>query len=261
MDAAPYWEVCDGDGPYLLLIHGFLSSKAQWLLNLEALGRVCRPVLLELYGHGASPAPTDAGRYETGSYAATIETIREELGAERWFVCGYSLGAAISIRYALTHPSRLHGHIFTNSASAFADPALADSWRANASTAAARIRNGGKAALERIAVHPKHARRLPPTVYDALVADAESISPAGIANAMERTMPTASVRGDLQRNTRPALLIQGRFEKRFAPHRAFAERAMPHLEVVAVDSGHAVNMQAADAFNAAVASFIQAHAP
>ena len=261
MDAAPYWEVCDGDGPYLLLIHGFLSSKAQWLLNLEALGRVCRPVLLELYGHGTSPAPEDAGRYEIGSYVAAIETIREELGAERWFVCGYSLGAAISIRYALTHPSRIHGHIFTNSASAFADAALTDSWRANANTAAARIRNGGKAALERIAVHPKHARRLPPTVYDALVADAESISPTAIANAMERTTPTASVRGDLQRNTRPALLIQGRFEKRFAPHRAFAERTMPHLEVVAVDSGHAVNMQAADAFNAAVAAFIQAHAP
>ena len=261
MGAAPYWEVCEGDGPYLLLIHGFLSSKAQWLLNLEALGRVCRPVLLELYGHGASPAPADAGCYETGSYVAAIDAIRKKLGAEQWFVCGYSLGAAISIRYALTHPSRVHGHIFTNSASAFADAALADSWRANANTAAARIRNGGKAALERIAVHPKHARRLPPTVYDALVADAESISPTGIANAMERTMPTASVRSDLPRNTRPALLIQGRFEKRFAPHRAFAERTMPHLEVVAVDSGHAVNMQAADAFNAAVASFIQAHAP
>lgn len=261
MGAAPYWEVCEGDGPYLLLIHGFLSSKAQWLLNLEALGRVCRPVLLELYGHGASPAPADAGCYETGSYVAAIEAIRKKLGADHWFVCGYSLGAAISIRYALTHPSRVHGHIFTNSASAFADAALADSWRANASTAAARIRNGGKAALERIAVHPKHARRLPPTVYNALVADAESISPSGIANAMERTMPTASVRADLQRNTRPALLIQGRFENRFAPHRAFAERTMPHLEVVAVDSGHAVNMQAADAFNAAVAAFIQAHAP
>ena len=261
MGDAPYWEVCDGDGPYLLLIHGFLSSKAQWLLNLEALGRVCRPVLFELYGHGASPAPADAQRYETGSYVAAIEAIRERLGVERWFVCGYSLGAAISIRYALTHPASIHGHIFTNSASAFADAALADSWRANASAAAARIRSGGQAALERIAVHPKHARRLPPAVYDALVADAESISPEGVANAMERTMPTASVRGDLQRNTRPALLIQGRFEKRFAPHRAFAERAMPHLEVVAVDSGHAVNMQAADAFNAAAASFIATHAP
>lgn len=261
MGATPYWEVRPGEGPYLLLIHGFLSSKAQWLLNLEALGRVCRPVLLELYGHGASPAPADAQRYETGSYVAAIDAIRKALGAEQWFVCGYSLGAAISIRYALTHPARVHGHIFTNSASAFADAALADSWRANASAAAERIRSGGKAALERIAVHPKHARRLPPAVYDALVADAESISPVGVANAMERTMPTASVRGDLKHNMRPALLVCGRFEKRFAPHRTFAECTMPGLEVVAVDSGHAVNMQAADAFNAAATAFIDAHAP
>ena len=261
MGDAPHWEVCDGEGPYLLLIHGFLSSRAQWLLNLEALSRVCRPVLFELYGHGASPAPADAQAYAVDSYVAAIDAIRDQLGAERWFVCGYSLGAALSIRYALTHPDRVHGHIFTNSASAFADAVLVDSWRDNGSASAQRIRSGGKAALERIAVHPKHARRLPPAVYQALVADAESISPDGVAYAMERTMPTASVRSDLHRNERPALLVHGRFEKRFRAHREFAEQTMPRLAVVEVDSGHAVNMQAADAFNAAVASFIRDHAP
>ena len=259
MASGPYWEEHPGEGPFLLLIHGFLSSRAQWQPNLHALSAVCRPVVMELYGHGRSPSPADASCYEPTSYAGAIDAIREALGADTWFVCGYSLGAAISIRYALGYPHRIRGHVFTNSASAFAEPRLSDAWRANAAKSAQRIRDGGRPALERIAVHPRHARRLPKALREALVADAALIDPEGIANAMERTMPTASVRTDLAMNSRPALLVCGRFEKRFAAHRAYAQASMPHLAVADVDSGHAVNMAAADAFNTAVAAFIVAH--
>ena len=255
----PHWEVHDGSGPYLLLIHGFLSSAAQWLPNVAALGEVCRPVTLELYGHGRSPSPKELAHYPTPRYAEAIDGIRRQIGVEDWFVCGYSLGAAVSIRYALDYPERIRGHIFTNSASAFAESRQRDSWRANARESAARLRAGGKAALERIAVHQKRAKRLPSNVHEALLADADRIDPEGIANAMESTMPTASVRDELKHNKKPALLVCGRFEKRFAPHRAHAEAVMPHLDVVEVDSGHAVNMAAADAFNAHVAAFIAAH--
>lgn len=255
----PHWEVHDGSGPHLLLIHGFLSSAAQWLPNIAALGEVCRPVTLELYGHGRSPSPEALIHYRTPKYAEAIDGIRARLGVEDWFVCGYSLGAAVSIRYALDYAERVRGHIFTNSASAFAESRQRDSWRANARESAARLRAGGKAALERIAVHPKRAKRLPSDIHEALLADADRIDPEGIANAMESTMPTASVRDELKHNRKPALLVCGRFEKRFAPHRAHAEAVMPHLDVVEVDSGHAVNMAAADAFNAHVAAFIAAH--
>ena len=259
MASGPYWEAHSGEGPYLLLIHGFLSSRAQWQPNLTALSAVCRPVVMELYGHGRSPSPTEAGCYQTTSYAGAIDAIREALGADTWFVCGYSLGAAISIRYALGYPQRIRGHIFTNSASAFAEPRLADAWRANARESAQRIRDGGATALERIAVHPRRAKRLPKALHAALVADAARIDPEGIANAMEHTMPTASVRADLRANAKPALLVCGRFEKRFAAHRAYAQATMPHLAIADVDSGHAVNMSAAEGFNAAVAAFITAH--
>src|SRR2546427_30665 len=47
-----YYDVHDGTGPYMLMVHGFLSSRAQWGPNLTALARVARPVVLELCGHG-----------------------------------------------------------------------------------------------------------------------------------------------------------------------------------------------------------------
>src|SRR6478672_7352834 len=114
-------ETHGNDGPHLLLVHGFLMSRAQWLPNLQALSEVCRPVVVELLGHGRSSAPSDPASYHPDAYVAAFDDIRRSLGVDRWWLCGYSLGAGLTIRYALTHPDRVFGHAFTNSTSAFAD--------------------------------------------------------------------------------------------------------------------------------------------
>src|SRR5690349_20972563 len=116
-------EIHGGEGPLLLLVHGMLASRAQWQLNLPALRRVCRPVVVELLGHGRSPAPTHPDPYRPSAYVLEFERIRAELGAERWILCGQSLGAALTLRYALDHPERVQAQIFTNSNSAFASRA------------------------------------------------------------------------------------------------------------------------------------------
>lgn len=255
------YEAHPGTGPFLLLVHGFLTSRAQWRLNVAALGEVCRPVVVDLYGHGASPAPAAPEAYAPCAYVNAFELMRAALGAERWLVCGYSLGGALTIRYALTHPERLLGHVFTNSMSAFADAAQTRRWAAGADAAGASIRAAGKAAIERMPVHPKRARRLPRPVARALVEDAERLAPIGIANTVQHTTPAASVREAVRGNAVPALLACGRFEKRFQPHRAFAKAHMPRLDVADLDAGHAVNMEDAAGFNGTVCDFVRRVAP
>lgn len=83
-----HFDVHGRKGPYLLLVHGFLSSRAHWILNLEELSAFCRPVVVELLGHARSPAPDDPLAYAPESYVAEFEAIRKILGAERWLVCG-----------------------------------------------------------------------------------------------------------------------------------------------------------------------------
>jgi 2-succinyl-6-hydroxy-2,4-cyclohexadiene-1-carboxylate synthase len=58
-----YYDIHDGTGPYVLMVHGFLSSRAQWRPNLAALACVTRPVVLELWGHARSPAPEELALY------------------------------------------------------------------------------------------------------------------------------------------------------------------------------------------------------
>jgi pimeloyl-ACP methyl ester carboxylesterase len=251
-----HWHAHDGRGPPLLLVHGFLTSASQWLANLDALATVCRPVTVDLYGHGHSPSPDDPAWYTPDAYVEAFEGIRRALGVEAWFLCGYSLGAGLTLRYAFDRPESVLAHAFTNSSSGLASAAESEAWRAGANDAAARIRAGGREAIERIAVHPRHATRLSPAVYDALMADAERLDPVGVAHTIAATNPAVSVRDRLVQNRRPAALLCGRREERFLPKRDYAAQSMPLLEVIDLDVGHGVNMEDPPAFDRALTDFI-----
>ena len=253
----PHWQVHPGTGPYLLLVHGFLMGPNQWHPNLAALGRVCRPVVVDLLGHGRSPAPAEAERYQPGAYVEAFEAIRQALGTERWLLCGYSLGAGLTMRYALLHPQRVIGHAFTNSTSALADAEQVALWRAEGEASAARIMAGGRKAIERIPVHPRFAKRIDPASRTLVLADAARLKPQGVANAIRYTTPEASVRDDLGDNQRPALLLNGARERRFQSHRQFVADHMRQVRIVDLDAGHAVNLEAAAAFNQSLADFIK----
>ncbi len=253
-------ETHGNGGPHLLLVHGFLMSRAQWLPNLQALSEVCRPVVVELLGHGRSSAPSDPASYHPDAYVAAFDDIRRALGVERWWLCGYSLGAGLTIRYALTHPDRVFGHAFTNSTSAFADAEQTTAWKNGAADAAAKVEAAGIDAIERMPIHPRHAKRLPKDLYDALMVDAARLSPLGIANTLRHTNPNATIRARVAENTAPALLVCGHEETRFAPHREFARTRMPNLTIVDLPAGHGVNMEDPHGFNQALVDFVSGRA-
>ncbi len=211
--------------------------------------------MVELWGHGRSPSPEDPALYHPDAYVSAFEAIRGELGADRWLVCGQSLGAALTLRYALAHPERVLRQVFTNSVSALAEEEWVVQRRAAAGRLAAALAEGGREALERMPIHPARARRIPPAAHRALLEDAALLDPDGVARALQYTIPDSSVRELVSTNRVPALLVYGEREKRFLPHREFAERAMPHLETVGLDAGHAVNLEAAEGFDAAVGRF------
>ena len=249
-------EALDGDGPPILLVHGFLMGNRQWDPNRDALQSFCRPILVQLLGHAGSPAPDNDAAYHPESYVDAFERLRAALAVESWCLCGYSLGGALTLRYALTHPERIDRHVFTNSTSALADDKLVATWKADAETSAGRIERGGHEAMARIPVHPRFARKLEPTLYQTLLAQAERHSPEGIAQTIRHTTPNASVRARLATNTVPALLINGTRERRFQRHAAFAEATMPQLTTARVEAGHGMTMEAPDAFAAALRSFL-----
>ena len=260
MEPRLHWEEHPGDGPPMLFVHGFLSSRAQWRENVGPLGAVCRPVVVELWGHGRSPAGRSPRDYSAAGYLEQFEAIRERLGTERWYLCGQSLGASLTLRYSLAFSERVIAQVFTNSNSAFATAEIILERRRIAAEAIEDIDARGLAAVEDLPVHPRGARRLPPRLHEELVADASRIEPRAIADSYRHLNVDVSVREAARTISVPTMMVCGSYEKRFAPHRDYAAANVPGLRVVDLPAGHAVNAQRHEEFNAAVAAFLWAGA-
>ncbi|MGP8119437.1 MAG: alpha/beta fold hydrolase, partial [Xanthobacteraceae bacterium] len=243
-----------GDGPHLLLVHGFLSSRAQWRPNLAALKQRVRPVIVELWGHGRSPVPDDPVAYRVTTYIDAFEAIRRELGVDRWLVCGQSFGAGLTIRYAHSHPAHVLGQIFTNSVSALSAPGEREG-DAKRVVQADALESGGRAAIEALRFHPRFATRFAGDVKREMLEDAARIQPAAVANAIRYTTPQLSVVDCLGELKVPSLLVNGLWERPFQPLRDRAAKLLPSLEIVDLAGGHSINVEAPALFNDAVVRF------
>jgi 2-succinyl-6-hydroxy-2,4-cyclohexadiene-1-carboxylate synthase len=245
-----------GNGPYLMLVHGMCSSRAQWRPNLAALEGFCRPVVVELLGHGRSETPDDPAAYTVAAYIARFEALRVELGAERWAVCGQSFGAGLTLGYALAHPERIVAQAFTNSSSALG-PAHPPEDEAARRARAQGFEARGRAALEAMAFYPKRTGRLPADVEDELLRDAALISVRGVALGVGYTSPELSVAARFGETRVPTLLVNGRREKRFQPLRDQAETALPGLAIADLEGGHPVNLDCPDGFVGAMRDLLE----
>ena len=253
----PHVEVHEGNGPPLLLIHGIMAGRALWAANLGPLREVATPVVLELFGHGRSPTPHELERYDVDAYVEVIDEIRSSLGFGRWLLFGHSLGAALTVRYALQHPDRVIGHGLSNSATALADDAWRDQIRSTVDEQARVIESASPDELRRLRINPINSRHIVPLVREQLVADSALLSPLGVASHVRSVARAESLRPRVSSNQVPCLLVAGRHESAFVEPAGFAEDRMPHLTVVRLDAGHSPNAEAPDPFNDVLASFVR----
>jgi len=243
--------------PVLLLLHGFLSSRAQWIPNIKSLCEFCRPVTAELWGHGSSPVPGEAKYYKAAGYSEAFETLRKEIGVGSWFVCGQSFSAGLIANYSLQHPEVVRGQILTNSLSAFSPPTRYGSDEDREAQAKA-VEAEGLHAIEKFRFHPRYAKRFPAEIKQAMLADAARLSPKGIANAIRYTRPELSVLGRFERTLVPTLIVNGLRENGFQPLLEGIKPLLQSLKVVDLDGGHSINIEAASSFNEVVKSFMTA---
>jgi len=192
-------------------------------------------------------------------YVSEFEAIRRALGADRWFICGQSLGAALTLRYALDRPEAVIAQVFTNSNSALAGSEWAVRVRPIMEAQARRLEAEGRRALDAHPLNPSNGRRLPADVREALAADYELHDPRGVALTGCQTVTNSSVRDREAGNTVPTLMVVGEREKAFQGQALYAERTIAGLDVLRLDAGHAVNAEAAEEFNSGVRGFLAKH--
>ena len=253
----PYFEIEPDNGkPPLLLLHGFLMSGAIWQDNISHLSQTARCIRMELFGHNRSPSPDAPESYHPDHYFECLETLRQELGYDRWSICGHSLGAALGLSYALAYPASVDAVIFTNSRSALADRRETESAPLPADFEK-RLVDGGVSGLSDLCAHPNRMRYVPSHTREMLIADSNRHDPRGIARTIQFTAPHVNVRNRFHKLSCSVLLVNGTRERRFQPLKQWASSARTGMKVVDLDGGHSVNAEAAPDFNRVAAEFLK----
>ena len=97
--------VVGGDGPPLLLVHGWPETWYAWRLVMPALAREYTVIAVDQRGIGLTEKPGDG--YDTGSLASDLAALMDALGHERFAVAGHDTGMVISYALAADYPERV----------------------------------------------------------------------------------------------------------------------------------------------------------
>ncbi len=98
--------VSEGEGPLVVLLHGWPQTWYCWRKLIPALARRHTVVAPDLRGYGLSDKPP-AG-YDKRTMAADVRALARHLGHQRLaLLAGHDRGARVAHRYALDHPGEV----------------------------------------------------------------------------------------------------------------------------------------------------------
>jgi pimeloyl-ACP methyl ester carboxylesterase len=97
--------VTGGEGPPLLLIHGWPQTWYAWRLIMPALAEDFEVIAVDQRGIGLSDKPRDG--YDIGTLAGDLVALMDVLGHEQFAVYGTDTGMPIAHALAADHPERV----------------------------------------------------------------------------------------------------------------------------------------------------------
>ena len=94
-----------GEGPLVVLLHGFPEFWYGWRQQIEPLAAAgFRVVAPDLRGYNLSSKPTGVAAYDTDQLTADIRGLIQERGAESALLVGHDWGGTVAWATAMNHP-------------------------------------------------------------------------------------------------------------------------------------------------------------
>ena len=238
-----YYEV-HGDGPPLILTHGYSSTSAMWKEQVEALSKHHKLILWDMRGHGQSDYPDDPACYSEALTVGDIAALLDVVGAKKAIVGGLSLGGYMSLAFYRAHPERVSALLIIDTGPGFKKDDARAAWNKRALDTADRFDREGldvlkAASRERSSVSHRDAR--------GLALAARGMLTQRDARVIE-VLPEIKV---------PSLVVVGADDTPFLAASDYMAAKIPGAKKVVIpDAGHAANIDQPEAFNAAVLGFL-----
>jgi len=238
-----YYEV-HGDGPPLILTHGYSSTSAMWQGQVAALSKQHKLVLWDMRGHGQSDYPEDPAAYSEALTVGDIAALLDEVGAKTAIVGGLSLGGYMSLAFYRAHPERVAALLIIDTGPGFKKDDAREAWNRRAFDTAERFEREGLAVLQ-------SASRERSTVSHR---DATGLARAARGMLTQRDARVIELLPDIKV---PSLIVVGADDTPFLAASDYMAAKIPGAKKVVIPAaGHAVNIDQPHAFIDAVLPFL-----
>jgi pimeloyl-ACP methyl ester carboxylesterase len=104
----------EGEGPLVVLLHGFPETSRAWRKQMPALAKRFRVVAPDLRGFGASDKPKGIAAYRASVVADDIVALIRSFGAERAHVVGHDWGGGVAWTVAILYPEAVDRLVVLN---------------------------------------------------------------------------------------------------------------------------------------------------
>jgi 3-oxoadipate enol-lactonase len=239
-----------GEGPAVVLSHGYLMDHTMFDPQLAALAPEFRVITWDERGFGGTPAPAPFSYWDS---ASDVLGLLDHLGLEAAVLGGMSQGGFLSLRAALLAPQRVRGLVLLDTQAGREDPATVQGYE---EIEAAWLEHGPASVQEIVA-----SIILGPTGWDGWFAKWAELDTDELTRAFRCLVDRDDITGRLGEITCPALVVHGTSDAAIPMPRAEALRdglAGP-AQLVQVEGGsHAANLTHPDQVNAAVLAFLRA---
>ena len=242
-----------GNGPPLMLLHGFSGSAANWTQIASAFQDRWQVIAVDLLGHGQTSVPDDPARYRMENAAADLASLIGSLKIGPTHLLGYSMGGRLALFTVLHYPHMIRTLILESASPGLANEAERQVRRISDEALADRIEHDGIPDFvdywESLSLFATQ-QYLPPATRSALHAQRLKNNPRGLANSL-RGMGTGvqpSLWESLGQITVPTLLLAGALDDKFM---AIAQQMVARIPGSAIavipDAGHTIHLEQPDA--------------
>jgi pimeloyl-ACP methyl ester carboxylesterase len=252
-----------GDGPPLVLAHGYLASKEMWDHQVGPFSERYRLVVYDMRGHGQSEAPpeNDEG-YTMDTLVEDQRALMDHLGIEQAIIGGLSMGGGVAMRFALAYPQRTRALLLFDTAAGQTPlgEQIRAQWRTNHDLIATVIRTSGVGELMRnlYAQRPQMpaAAGGTPSEARAFMAGMQHMSPDGFLGAGRALFEQDDVVDRLPEISAPTLVLVGDMDFLLEPSREMHKRLRDARFTLIRGSGHGTAMWQPEKFTTAVLDFL-----
>jgi pimeloyl-ACP methyl ester carboxylesterase len=251
-----------GEGPGLLLVHGFGGAKEDFTEHLPALAREYTVAVFDHRGHGESDKPGDVAAYSLERLRDDVLQVADALGFASFRLLGHSMGGMVARKVVLAAPERVDAFVMMDTSAGPIpgfDASLVD-------VAADIALTQGKDALKEVldmaqALETEAYRRVlsEQPGYQEFVDRKWEMLSAVMWGALARAMAYQS--DDLPRLVAelrcPLLVLVGEQDKPFVRAAAHVVEAIPAAELVTIpDAGHSPQFENPEAWIDALSRFL-----